>query len=349
MLKLIISVLFFVPLTLFSQERKPLAKLVGSYLYSHPKKDYRGNVLAITEKDVVSLIDSDGIVVRQVTPQLPLKGNRGGFYLPTKGQALFLNVDDKFEFYSTEKEVHKIATFPGSGAIGRGLPLALRNGNVLATYSDGTLKVLTPLGKVAAQADKNYSHGMFDLREFADGTIVLSQGSTKNFLSPELKLIKQINLNCQIPSYYGHAFPSIENLVACYDRSGKVYFLNSNGETKFTFQSNGELKSHVFLPNNFTALMFSDGNVYFLDSEGKKIFTHFHDTSFYSNLVLVSDKVLAYWNKTEIVFLDFNGKELGTFIMPRERQDSEAKVLVGLGNGTVLAVDGHVVHFIKLI
>ncbi len=103
------------------------------------------------------------------------------------------------------------------------------------------------------------------------------------------------------------------------------------------------------MPTGLTAFMLTDGYIYFLDANGEKKFTHFHDTQFSSNLAIVADNVIAYRNRTEIVFLDFQGKEIGTFEMPEARINQNFEELFGSGHGTVrtFGKDG-ALHFIKM-
>ena len=240
------------------------------------------------------------------------------------------------------KELPKISTSKRISPCGN--PLALNNGNVLSAFNDGLLTITTPKGEIPFQTNLESKRIAFFPVEFADGTIAVSNIHKISFLSPQLQLKKQTDQTC-LPEREQHA-----GLIVCPEPGKNISFIDSNGIIKYSFKTERHfLVSHVSLTNNLSAFMVTDGNIYFLDDTGKTKSSHLHNTKFYSHLVIVSDNVLAYRNRTEIVFLDYQGKELGTFEMPKARILQNIELLVGLGDGTVVASEeGGVLHFIKV-
>lgn len=336
--KIIFVIIFLlIPLTLFSEEKKIVASRVallnGS---SSPLSVGNGNLLVGK-----ALVGSDGKVIRQVIPKV----DRGSFIFPTKKDAIGDFSTTSLVFHSTKEELKKLGEVNGEG-FGPN-HLGLKNGNVLIARSgDGYLKIVGTDGTTKFHVKVETKKVGLSPREFSDGTIVISSVGKYLFFSPELKPLEQIDtVNC-----ISHGFVEHADLFICFSPGTKLNFLTSQGEIKFSFNGNNKrIHSILSLPNGLIALMVDDGYIHFLDADGNRKFSHFHDTQAVSDLALVSDKVLAYWNKTEIVFIDFEGKELGVFpIIPTIEKSLGRNRLIGLGNGTVVAIDELGSHFIKL-
>jgi hypothetical protein len=339
MQKIIFFIIFLlIPLTLFSEEKKSVASRVALLNGSlHPISVGNGNLLVGR-----ALVGSDGKVIRQVIP----KGDRGAFFFPTRKDAIGDFTITTLVFHSTKEELKKLGEVTGEG-FGPN-HLGLKNGNVLIARSgDGYLKIVGTDGTTKFHVKVETKKVGLSPQEFSDGTIVISSVGRYLFFSPDLKPLKQIDtVHCIPRGFVEHA-----DLFVCFSPGAKLSFITSNGDIKFSFNANNKrLNSILSLPNGLIALMVDDGYIHFLDAEGNRKFSHFHDTEVISDLALVSDKVLAYWNKTEIVFVDFEGKELGIFpiIATPEKSLLGRNRLIGLGNGTVVAIDGQGLHFIKL-
>ena len=339
MQKIIFAIIFlFIPLSLFSEDKISVASKVvllnGSF---NPLDVGSGNILVGK-----SLIGPDGKVIRQIIPN----GDRHSFYFPMKKDAIGEFSITSLVFHSTKEELKKLGEVTGEG-FGPN-HLGLKNGNVLIARSgDGYLKIVGTDGTTKFHVKVETRRVGLNPQEFSDGTIVISSTDKHFFFSPELKQIKLLDTGYCI----SNGLVEYADLLICCSPGTKLNFITSKGEIKFSFNGNNKrIHSILSLPNGLTALMLDDGYIHFLDVEGNKKYSHFHDTQAVSDLALVSDKVLAYWNKTEIVFVDFEGKELGIFpiIATPEKSLLGRNRLIGLGNGTVVAIDGQGLHFIKL-